>query len=158
MSFQMTGSNGLPVATSALPSVQAIMSCGVASTRDVGLDSGITIGRAQCLCISRMISSVNNPVWPDTPIRISGLTLRTTSSRESTSLSVSQFFRFSRFCTSLVWNGNRLGMASVSRPKRSTIKTRERASSSLNPSRWVWAMICSAIPHPAEPAPRKTIF
>ena len=146
------------MATSAFPSVQAIMSCGVASTREVGLDSGITIGRGQCLCISRMISSVNSPVCPETPIRISGFTLRTTSSSDSTSLSVSQSLRFSRFCTSLVWKGSRFGILSVSKPKRSTIKTFCRAASSLNPSRWVWAMIISAMPHPAEPAPRKTIF
>ncbi len=30
--------------------------------------------------------------------------------------------------------------------------------SSLSPSRTIWAIICSAIPQPAEPAPRKTIF
>ena len=36
-----TGSNGDPVATSALPSVHSRMSAGVASATDVGLDSGM---------------------------------------------------------------------------------------------------------------------
>ena len=54
------------------------------------MDSGITIGRSQCLCISRISSSVNSPGWPDTPIRMVGLALRTTSSSEMASLAVSQ--------------------------------------------------------------------
>ncbi len=89
---------------------RAIMSCGVASTREVGLESGMTIGRGQCLCISRMISSVKSPVWPETPIRISGFTLRTTSSSDSTSFSVSQCWRLSHFCTSFA--GTAINLAS----------------------------------------------
>lgn len=38
----VTGSNGLPVATSALPLVQVSTSPGVASARDIGFDSAMT--------------------------------------------------------------------------------------------------------------------
>ena len=43
-----TGANGLPVATSARPSVQRIRSAGTASALEVGLDSGMMIGRSSC--------------------------------------------------------------------------------------------------------------
>ena len=76
-----TGSNGLPVATSAAPSVHAIRSAGIASALEVGLDSGMMIGRGQCASISRTICSVNAPDWVEHPISIVGRTCRTTSAR-----------------------------------------------------------------------------
>ena len=46
-------------------------------------------------------------------------------------------------------------MSLVSRPKRSTMKTRLRASASSMPSLTIATTIISAIPQPALPAPRK---
>ena len=47
-----TGPNGLPVAVSTFPSVQAIRSFGSASALEVGLDSGKMIGRSVCAAMS----------------------------------------------------------------------------------------------------------
>src|SRR6185437_3107316 len=66
------GGNGEPVATSARPSVQSARSCGLASLRLVGLDSGMMIGRRVCAAIRRTISSVNAPVAVDRPISAVG--------------------------------------------------------------------------------------
>ncbi len=74
-----TGPNGLPVATSAWPSVHASRFAGVCSASTVGLDIGRTIGRAQCACIERTTSSVNAPVTPDVPTSIVGCRFSTTS-------------------------------------------------------------------------------
>ena len=65
-------SNGLPVAISARPSVQRIRSAGSASHFEVGLDSGMMIGRSVCAAMSRTIASVNAPVWVEVPIRMVG--------------------------------------------------------------------------------------
>ena len=48
-----TGGKGLPVATKALPSLQASTSAGVASELAVGLESGSTMGRSARAAISR---------------------------------------------------------------------------------------------------------
>src|SRR5215213_3283087 len=74
-----TGSNGLPVATSARPSVHRIRSAGTASALDVGLDSGMMIGRSTVDAICRTIDSVNAPGWVDVPMSMVGLALATTS-------------------------------------------------------------------------------
>ena len=76
-----TGPNGLPVATSAAPSVQARMFSGVCSASTVGFDIGRTIGRSQFACIERMTCSLNAPVTPDVPTSIVGWRLSTTSCR-----------------------------------------------------------------------------
>lgn len=156
--FYIIGLNGLFVAISALFSVQAIMFCGVVFTRDVGLDSGITIGRGQCLCILRMIFFVNSSVCFETLIRIFGFILRIIFSSDSISLSVFQLLRFSRFCISLVWKGSRFGILLVSKLKRSIIKIFCRVVFSFNFSRWVWEMIISVMSYFVEFALRKTIF
>ena len=70
------------MATIARPSLQAIMSAGAASIREVGFDRGKTIGRAVAAAISRTTSSLKRPGWPETPMRIVGLARRTTSSNE----------------------------------------------------------------------------
>ncbi len=44
--FTVIGGNGEPAATSARPPVQSARSCGRASLREVGLDSGMMIGRS----------------------------------------------------------------------------------------------------------------
>src|SRR3712207_8427157 len=67
-----TGGNGLPVATRARPSVQAIRSSGSASHREVGLDSGRMIGRSAAAVIVRTIGSLKAPGWVEVPIRIVG--------------------------------------------------------------------------------------
>ena len=77
----MTGSNGLPVATSARPSDQAITSAGCASELLVGFDSGSTSGRATWLAISRTTASVKAPGSPVVPISTVGFSARTTASR-----------------------------------------------------------------------------
>ena len=80
----VTASNGEPVATIARPSVQARMSAGVASTADVGLDSGSTIGRSpgsSPSTIARMTASLNVPATPVAPTRIVGRRSRIVSSR-----------------------------------------------------------------------------
>jgi hypothetical protein len=74
-----TGGNGLPVATSARPSVQRIRSSGWASHVDVGFDSGMMIGRSVCSAICRTIASVNAPAWVEVPMSIVGRTFATTS-------------------------------------------------------------------------------
>ena len=56
-----TGSNGEPVATTARPAVQRRMSAGVASALDVGLESGMTIGRAVPAARLEMTASSNAP-------------------------------------------------------------------------------------------------
>src|SRR3954469_19057105 len=84
------GRNGLPVATSACPSVHCRMSLGCASICEVGLDSGMMIGCGQWLCIVSTICWVNNPDLPDTPISTVGLALLTTSCSEGQSALKSQ--------------------------------------------------------------------
>ena len=79
--LRSTGPNGLPVATSASPSVQASRFAGVCSASTVGLDIGSTIGRSQCACIERTTSSVNAPVTPEVPTSIVGCRFATTSAR-----------------------------------------------------------------------------
>ena len=74
------GAKGLPVATTARPSVQAITSAGTASELDVGLESGKTSGRRACFAISRMAASVKAPGVPAVPTRMVGLTRAMTSS------------------------------------------------------------------------------
>ena len=77
---RVTGAKGLPVPTSARPSVHSIRSCGLASARDVGLDSGKMIGRSVCWAIWRTIASVKAPACIETPISVVGLALTITSS------------------------------------------------------------------------------
>ena len=50
----VTGSKGLPVATIARPSVHVYASSGVISVAEVGFDSGITIGCAWALAMTRI--------------------------------------------------------------------------------------------------------
>ena len=76
--FTFIGGNGEPVATSARPPVQSARSCGRASLREVGLDSGMMIGRCACAAICRTMSSVNAPVAVDSPISAVGRTAPTT--------------------------------------------------------------------------------
>ena len=77
----MIGAHGLPVATSARPSVQAIRSAGFASARAAGLESAKMIGRSVCAAISFTIASVKLPPAVEAPIRIVGFTRRTTSAK-----------------------------------------------------------------------------
>ena len=76
-----TGSNGLPVAIRALPSVQSSRSEGRASQRSVGLDSGMITGRSQYECISRTTSSENAPPRAEVPMRMVGWAFRMVSRR-----------------------------------------------------------------------------
>jgi hypothetical protein len=75
------GWKGLPVATSARPSVHRIRSSGTASAFDVGLDSGMMTGRSTVDAICRTMSSVNAPDWVEVPISIVGFAFTTTSAR-----------------------------------------------------------------------------
>ena len=77
----MTGANGLPVAISARPSVQAIRSAGFASARAGGVESAKMIGRSVCAAMSLTIASVKLPDAVDAPISMVGFTRRTTSAR-----------------------------------------------------------------------------
>ena len=76
-----TGSKGLPVATTARPSLQASTSAGMASEFAVGLDKGKMIGLCVRAAISRTAASLNAPGWPLVPMRIVGDRCRTTLSR-----------------------------------------------------------------------------
>ena len=51
----------------------------MASALEVGLDSGMMIGRSVCVAMSRTMCSVNAPPCVDVPISMVGRTLRTTS-------------------------------------------------------------------------------
>jgi hypothetical protein len=64
----MIEGNGLPVPTTARSSVQARRSCGVASLRSVGLESGKMIGRLVCCAVVRTTDSEKACGWPDVPI------------------------------------------------------------------------------------------
>src|ERR1041385_9029968 len=75
------GANALPVATSALPSVQLIRSAGFASALADGLESAKMIGRSTCAAISLTIASVKLPEDDDAPISMVGLTRCTTSAK-----------------------------------------------------------------------------
>ena len=69
------------MATSARPSVQSDRSCGVASECEVGLDSGMMIGRFTADAMSCTISRVNAPRWVERPIKQVGRTRCTTVAR-----------------------------------------------------------------------------
>src|SRR5215472_9461445 len=77
-----TGGSGMPVATRALPLDQGMMSAGMASMREVGLDSGRMIGRSTLADMASTTSRVNAPCTVDVPSRMVGPTLRTVSSSE----------------------------------------------------------------------------
>src|SRR3954451_11612979 len=74
-----TGGNGLPVATRARPSVQRIRSAGSASAFEVGLDSGMMIGRSTWAAIDFTMASLNAPAWVEVSISMVGWTCSTTS-------------------------------------------------------------------------------
>jgi len=98
-----TGGKGLPVAISALPSVQALRSLGFASWRRVGLLSGRMMGRSTYAAISRTISSVKALGLVEVPIRTCGFTSFTTEMRLSCSLplhSLSSRAKFTWACVS----------------------------------------------------------
>ncbi len=65
------------MAIRARPSVQLIRSTGSASHCEVGLDSGMMIGRSVCAAMSRTMASVKAPVWVEVPIRMVGWTWAT---------------------------------------------------------------------------------
>jgi len=69
----VTGSNGDPVATTALPLVHLYASTGVHSALDVGFDIGMITGRSLNVAMVVMSSSVNKPPHVDKPNRILGL-------------------------------------------------------------------------------------
>jgi hypothetical protein len=69
------------VATSALPSVHRMRSAGRASAFDVGLDSGMMIGRSTVEAMSLTIASVKAPACVDVPMSMVGRAFATTSAR-----------------------------------------------------------------------------
>src|SRR5512133_1408313 len=56
-------------------------SSGRASALDVGLDSGMMMGRSTWAAMSLTIASPNAPAWVEVPISMVGRTLATTSAR-----------------------------------------------------------------------------
>ena len=82
----LTGGNGEPVATSALPSVQSYRSCGLASWSVVGFESGKMTGRSTCFAISRTTSSEKDPGLVEVPMSTCGFTSLMTDSRSPCSL------------------------------------------------------------------------
>ena len=66
----------------ARPSVQSSRSCGEASLRNVGFESGKITGRSTPRAIARTTRSENAPACPDTPMSVVGLALFMTSSSE----------------------------------------------------------------------------
>src|SRR4051794_41508009 len=68
----VTGGNGLPVATIARPSDQVTACSAVHSLLLVGFDSGNTTGRSFTAAIARTTASVNTPGVPEVPSRIVG--------------------------------------------------------------------------------------
>ena len=74
----------MPVATSACPLDQAIMSCGMASILSVGFDRGRTMGRSHPELSASMTSCVKAPWSVDVPMRMVGWTRRTVSSKPIT--------------------------------------------------------------------------
>src|ERR1035441_8275109 len=75
------GANGLPVAISARPPVQAIRSAGFASARGGGLESAKMIGLSVFAAISLTMASVKLPEAVDAPMSIVGFTRLTTSAK-----------------------------------------------------------------------------
>src|SRR5215471_9188005 len=122
------GSNGLPVAINARPSVQVIKSAGVASLFDVGLESGKISGCSANVAMLRIIFSVNAPGCADVPIRMVGQTFSTTSANEiferSVNLQLSvRSIGWAYFCL----NPSRLRRLSYTRPWLSTSQMFARA-------------------------------
>src|SRR5215469_3861585 len=75
------GSMGSPVATSAVPLDQVMMSAGRASIFEVGLETGKITGRSTAALIASTTSLVNAPWAVEAPIRIVGFTFSITVCR-----------------------------------------------------------------------------
>ena len=150
-----TGSNGLPVATSARPSVHARTWAGVASQREVGFESGRMIGCGHVSAIARRIGSVKVLGVAVVPIRIAGRTAWTTLSRSAPAASP-------RLASSAALSANsRLsssspGRSSPSRPFESRRISDRRISSSPAPASTRAARTSRAMPVAAAPAPKNT--
>ena len=93
------------------------MSDGVASAREVGLDSGKITGRRLFSAMARTICSENEPGCPDTPIKVVGFALRTTSSNVTRpGCSTGHDATASRSCRNGRWNAVIPFMPSTSSP------------------------------------------
>ena len=151
-----TSSNGLPVAIRARPSVQAIRSAGVASAREVGFESGKMIGRSAYAVIARTISSVNVPGCPEVPIRMVGRAFFD-HVEQADRLALGRSPRDRRGPSA---GRASSGTAAALPARRATVpggrsgRSLARASGSVSPSSTIAATSCSAMPQPAEPAPR----
>ena len=130
-----TSSNGLPVATSALPSVQAMRSAGWASHLEVGFDSGKMMGRSTCRAISRTTSSLNEPNCAAVPMSSVGCTCFTASRSVTVPReSLAQFATASSGCAYSALKGSRSVLPECTSPRLSTRVMARLAFSAESPS------------------------
>src|SRR4029453_9286366 len=131
-----TGRNGLPVATSARPSVHRIRSTGTASAFDVGLDSGMMTARSTGDAICRTMPSVNAPNWVEVPISIVGFAFATTSARPiGPSCCRDQLATSAAGRAYGSWKSRNAAESSVRSPRLSTVQNLPVASCSGEPVR-----------------------
>ena len=146
----ITLSEGIPVATNALPSDQTIKSSADASANLVGFDNGNIHGRSVFWHIASTISLVKVFGCVEVPTRIVGLTVLTTSNK---SVNLSAFGKLARFLANGFCSGVKSSISSKRSPCLSTIKKRSYASSSDNPWLTISRSTRDAIPAPAVPPP-----
>src|SRR5215213_1859643 len=146
-----TGSNGLPVATSARPSVHRIRSAGTASAFDVGLDSGMMIGRSTVDAICCTMRSAKAPDWVEVPISIVGFAFTTTSASAIRPPYRDQVATWAAGRAYGCWKSRNAAESSVRSPRLSTAQNLPLASCSESPSRIMTLRIMSATPMPAVP-------
>mmetsp|Transcript_21904 Transcript_21904/g.50369 ORF Transcript_21904/g.50369 Transcript_21904/m.50369 type:complete len:200 (-) Transcript_21904:894-1493(-) len=137
---------GLPVATIARPSLHMYASSGEISALEVGLESGITIGRSVCFAIARIAPSLIVPRLPLSPSTRSGFTCSMTASRADPS-AMSE--RAKNICSSV-----RLEYLDLpSSPHWSKTKKFSAAIFEFIPSCTIAECSACATPMPADPAP-----
>ena len=152
--FTVTGSNGLPVATKALPSLQRKISSGNASEIDVGFDIGKMTGASLFASIAATTDSVNAPPCPEAPTN--------TLLPQAATTSCKFFIAPSSSASSAAISGDQANSCLyVSSPLRSDTSTPRLSITRIalansepdRPDRCNWTRNCRAIPSPAAPAP-----
>ena len=118
---------------SALPLDHCTTSAGIASMREVGLDSGKIIGRSQDAVIASTTSWVNAPNTVEEPSRMVGdaSLIASTNPTRSPAATPEPLVRFFAYGT---WKSRRSSMSSNSRPCLSIGQICDAACSTVAPS------------------------
>mmetsp|Transcript_25742 Transcript_25742/g.60719 ORF Transcript_25742/g.60719 Transcript_25742/m.60719 type:complete len:338 (+) Transcript_25742:96-1109(+) len=149
-----TGSKGLPVATTARPSVHSYACCGVHSAMLVGLLIGMTIGRSAKSAVRRTTCSVNTFGTAARPSRHVGLRCSTASSIDAPSEMVSFTHGTRSSDNPRLWFGSPCFPSALPMtPCEEHTMKRLMASSCVMPASTMPATICAHTPRPADPAP-----